>query len=206
MAETQPQPVNQKIRFWIARLAMLACLPLILFAQPAWLGHPVLEPLLRVLGTLLIIFAVLYRFWAILYIGGRKNQRVVQDGPYAMSRHPLYFGTTMGAFGFGLLLGSVILSLVLGALALIILTGTARREERFLRSEFGSDYDNFAQQVRNRILPRIGQFHTDPEVTFKPRILRTNFGDALAFLLCLPLAEALMALKSAGYLGRFVLY
>lgn len=202
----QPKPVNQKIRFWIVRLAMLACLPLIVFAQPAWLGHPIMEPLLRALGTLLIVFAVLYRFWAILYIGGRKNQRVVQDGPYSMSRHPLYFGTTIGALGFGLLLGSFVLAAVLGALALAILTATARREEVFLRAEFGEDYAAFAQTVRNRILPVPSQFRTEAEVTFVPRILKTNFGDALAFLLCIPLAEILQAAKATGAVGRFVLY
>jgi protein-S-isoprenylcysteine O-methyltransferase Ste14 len=206
MAEPQPKPVNQKIRFWIVRLAVLACLPVIVLAQPAWLGHPVIEPLLRVLGTLLIVFAILYRFWAILYIGGRKNRRVVQDGPYSMSRHPLYFGTTIGALGFGLLLGSVVLAVLLAALALVILTGTAQREERFLRAEFGAEYDAFSDRVRNRILPAMEQFQTEPEVAFKPHILRTNFADALAFLLCIPLAEALLAIKSAGYLGRFVLY
>lgn len=210
MAATQPQPkprpVNQKVRFWIVRLALLACVPLILFSGSAWAGHPVVAPGLRVSGTLLVVAAVLYRFWAILYIGGRKNRAVVHDGPYSMSRHPLYFGTTLGAFGFGLLMGSLVLALVLGVLALVILTATAAREERFLRAEFGPAYDEFSIRVPNRILPKLSLFHTEAEVTFKPRILRNNVLDALGFLIVLPLSELLESLKSAGYLARFLIY
>jgi len=206
MSSNQPKPVNQKIRFWVVRLAVLACFPVILFTQSAWSGHPVMHPILKSTGALLIVAAVLYRFWAILYIGGRKNKQVIQDGPYSMSRHPLYFGTTIGAFGFGLLLGSLMMSLLLGVLALVILTATATREERFLRSEFGADYDAFSGRVRNRILPVASGFQTPESVSFVPRILRTNLADALGFLACFPIAEALESLKASGVLGGFVLY
>ncbi len=206
MTDAQPKPVNQKIRFWVVRLAFLASLPLIFLSQSAWAGSAVMHPLLKSLGALLIVAAVLYRGWAILYIGGRKNQSVVQDGPYSMSRHPLYFGTTLGAFGFGLLLGSIVLAVLFGALTLIIFTATSSGEERFLRAEFGDAYDRFAERVPNRILPRASGFQTPQTVTFNARILRTNFSDALGFLACFPIAEALEAMKLAGVLGRFAIY
>jgi len=206
MTETPPKPVNQKIRFWVARLAFLACLPLIVMSQSAWAGHAVMHPVLKSLGALLLVSAVLYRGWAILYIGGRKNQTIIQDGPYSMSRHPLYFGTTLGALGFGLLLGSVLLAVLLGALTLIVLTATSAGEERFLRAEFGDAYDRFSERVRNRILPRPSGFQTPEDVSFNARILRTNFSDALGFLACFPIAEALESLKASGVLGSFTLY
>lgn len=49
-----------------------------------------------------IVACVLIGFWSILYIGGRKNQMIMQDGPYSMCRHPLYLFSTIGVFGFGL--------------------------------------------------------------------------------------------------------
>lgn len=199
------RPVNQKIRFWILRLVALACLPLILLSDPVWLAHPWAMALLRGLGTLLVVAAVLGRFWAILYIGGRKNQQVVRDGPYSLCRHPLYLSTTLGTLGLGLLLGSVVLALVLAGLALGILTLTARREERFLRAEFGADYAAYAARVP-RILPRPAGFHTPLEVSFNTRVLRTNLADALAFLGFLPLVEILNAVKAAGWLVIFPIY
>src|SRR5690606_26856193 len=137
---------------------------------------------------------------------GRKNQRVVHDGPYSMSRHPLYFGTTLGALGFGLMLGSVLLAVLLGALALAILVATAPREERFLRAEFGPDYDAYAARVRHRVLPQPGLFQTPAEVVFVPKILRTNGGDALGFLLVIPLVEVIEWLRSLGFAAAFPIF
>ena len=199
------RPVNQKIRFWILRLVALACLPLILLSDPVCLAQPAAMAVLRGLGTLLVVAAVLGRFWAILYIGGRKNQQVVSDGPYSLCRHPLYLSTTIGTLGLGLVLGSVVLALLLAALALGILTLTAQREERFLRSEFGAAYAEYAARVP-RILPRPSGFRTPREVTFNTAVLRTNLADALAFLVFVPLVEILNALKAAGWLGMFPIY
>jgi protein-S-isoprenylcysteine O-methyltransferase Ste14 len=202
--QQQPRPFNQKIRYWAMRLAVLACLPLILFSHSAWEDYEFVHPILETLGALLIISAVLYRFWAILYIGGRKNQQIIQDGPYSMCRHPLYFGTTLGAIGLGLMLGSFLLAVLLGVLALGILSATAAREERFLRSEFGADYDAYAARVP-RIVPRPSLFHTEPEVTFNTHTLRNNLADAMGFLAVIPLAELMETLHEAGIVGTIVL-
>lgn len=206
MTTAQAKPVNQKIRFWIARLAMLAVLPVLAMARPVWLDNPLVLGQLRAWGTIIVILGVLYRFWAILYIGGRKNQTVVQDGPYSLSRHPLYFGTTVAAVGLGLMLGSFVLAALLGLVSLAILTATAAGEERFLRAEFGADYEAFALRVPNRILPQPRLFTTPPEVTFNTRILRTNFGDALGFLVLIPVLALIEALKHWGVLGSFAVF
>jgi len=204
MTDTSVQPFDQRIRYWAVRIAFLACVPVIVLGVPVWGAG--IGTLLKVLGTLLVIAAVLYRFWAILYIGGRKNMRVVQDGPYSMSRHPLYFGTTLGALGFGLMLGSLLLALLLTGLALTILVATATREERFLRAEFGPDYDAFAARVPNRVLPQPALFQTPDEVTFVPKILRTNGGDALGFLLVIPLVEVIEWLRGMGFAAAFPIF
>lgn len=204
MSETAVQPMNQQIRFWALRVALLACLPLMLLGVPVW--GALIGQTLNVLGTLLLIAGMLYRFWAILYIGGRKNRIVVQDGPYSMSRHPLYFGTTVSAFGFGLMLGSLLLAVLFGVLALTILSATAAREERFLRAEFGADYDAFAARVRHRVLPQPGLFTTPEEVTFTPRILRTNLADALGFLAVIPLVAVLEAIRGLGLGAAFPIF
>lgn len=44
-------------------------------------------------GWLLFLAGAFYRWWATLYIGGRKSKSLVCDGPYSTCRHALYFGT-----------------------------------------------------------------------------------------------------------------
>lgn len=195
--------VNQVIRINVLRVAFLACLPLILFSRSAWPGG-VFE-LLEVLGLGLVIAAVLGRFWAILYIGGRKNEVVMQEGPYSVCRHPLYLFSTLGVLGLGLMLGSLVLTAVIGALTFAILSVTARKEEAFLRGTFGPAYDDYAARVP-MILPRSSLFRTGPEVTVSLSHLRGNLMDALVFLLFIPLAELMEYLKELHALPTVALW
>ena len=180
MSTVAVKPANQNRRILILRLTFLAVFPMILFSRSAWLDPEWVFELLEVSGISLVIFAVLGRFWSILYIGGRKNKQVMQDGPYSICRHPLYLFSTMGVVGLGLMLGSVVLTAVLGLLAFAILTSTAKKEENFLRAEFGDAYGIYEARTP-RILPNLALFHTEDDVTFSVKTLKVNFFDALVF-------------------------
>lgn len=196
MTDVPRRLVSQRARYWSARLAILAVLPVILMTRSVWGDDPWVYVTLESLGVVCVMAAVLGRFWAILYIGGRKNQAVVRDGPYSVCRHPLYACSTLGAVGLGLMFGSVLLAVTLGALALAILSATAAREETALRAAFGTDYDAYVHDVP-RLIPDPRRFTTPPEVTFRAAALRTNLWDALAFLALIPLAQVVKLLREA---------
>lgn len=206
-ATTSPAvaPANQPRRILMLRLTFLMVLPLILFTQSAWMQVHWMFEVLEVLGVFMIIAGVLGRLWSILYIGGRKNAQIMQDGPYSVCRHPLYLFSTIGVLGFGLMLGSLVLTAILGAVFFAILNATASREEAFLRHEFGPAYDAYAARVP-RILPRPSLFRTAPHVTFGVGELRRNLFDALVFLSLVPIAELMEVLKEAGSLPTVALY
>lgn len=204
-AEMRVRPFNQKIRIAMLRACFVAALPLVIFTQSQWQeGHWIFESLEN-LGIFMIIGAVLGRFWAILYIGACKNRTVMDEGPYSMCRHPLYFFSTMGAAGFGLMLGSIVLSVTFGGLAFLILSATAAKEEAFLRHEFGPAYDAYAARVP-RILPKPSLFRAPPTVTSSIKALRVNFADALVFLAFIPLAELMDGIKDAGLVPTFPVF
>src|ERR1041384_3442899 len=71
-------------------------------------------------GIVLIVVCILGRTWCTLYIGGRKIDQFVTEGPYSVSRNPLYFFSILGAAGAGAQLGSVTAGVVFGALAWIV--------------------------------------------------------------------------------------
>jgi protein-S-isoprenylcysteine O-methyltransferase Ste14 len=185
-------PVNQAIRVNILRAAFLIALPLTLFTRSAWPEFAF--ELLEIAGLALIITAVLGRFWAILYIGGHKNNLVMQDGPYSVCRHPLYLFSTVGVVGLGLMLGSLVMTALLGGMTFAILSATARKEEAFLRGQFGPAYDEYAARVP-MILPRLAGFRTEGTIVISLPHLRQNLMDALVFLAFIPLAELLEYLK-----------
>lgn len=205
MPATATKPFNQRIRIAALRLFFVACIPLIVFTRSAWMEPEWVFEIAEVTGILLIIFAVLGRFWAILYIGGHKNRQVMQDGPFSICRHPLYLFSTLGVVGLGLMLGSLVLTALLGIAVFLILTATAAREEAFLRSEFGPTYDIYAARVP-RIWPNLSLFHTEPSVQVKVATLRVNFFDALVFLAFIPLAEFMEWIKETGLISTWPIY
>ncbi|MCX7286121.1 MAG: isoprenylcysteine carboxylmethyltransferase family protein [Rhodobacterales bacterium] len=199
----RPVEVNQVVRINILRVTFLLCLPAILLTESAWPEY-VFE-VLEILGLAAVIAAVLGRFWSILYIGGHKNNTVMQDGPYSVCRHPLYLFSTLGVVGLGLLLGSFVLALGLGGLTLLILSVTARKEEAILRGMFGSAYDDYAARVP-MILPKPSLFQSPPTVTVSVPHLRENLMDALVFLTFIPLAELMQWIKEMNLFPTFPIF
>jgi len=96
-----------------------------------------------------------FTWWARLYLGRlwsssvtrKADHHVVDTGPYALVRHPIYTGVITAAFAVFLLKGTLIAL----AGAAIMTAGfyiKARLEERFLRQELGIDaYDAYARRV-----------------------------------------------------------
>jgi len=76
-----------------------------------------------------------------------KNQRLATSGPYACTRNPLYLGSALMGAGFALAGGSWILALACMLLFAAIYWPVIRREEEYLRREFGEVYDRYAQRV-----------------------------------------------------------
>jgi protein-S-isoprenylcysteine O-methyltransferase Ste14 len=92
-------------------------------------------------------------FWTFMQnrtpvIPHRPARLLVRRGPYRFTRNPMYLGLTFAYVGLALLINwawpLVLLPLVLIALTTFVIA----REERYLRSAFGTDYDAYCQQVR----------------------------------------------------------
>lgn len=97
----------------------------------------------------------LFAWWARLHLGrlwsnsvGRKaDHRVVDTGPYAIVRHPIYTGILTAVYATALVSGAP--TGIVGAL--LMTCGywiKARLEERFLREELGPDaYDSYRRRT-----------------------------------------------------------
>ncbi len=118
---------------------------------------------LQFLGPVLWLLGMGLAGWATRALGRfmtvsiqvTEEQTLIQDGPYAWIRHPIYTGNVAAAFGLGLLyLSPPLLGL---ALVLALLASyRGRIEDAFLRSPqaFGDRYDAYARRT-GRFLPRL---------------------------------------------------
>jgi protein-S-isoprenylcysteine O-methyltransferase Ste14 len=81
----------------------------------------------------------------------QEGQKVIDTGPYAIVRHPMYTSTMILFIGMPLLLGSW-----RGlALSVLFMLGLGRRilhEEQTLRAELAG-YEQYAARVRYRLVP-----------------------------------------------------
>jgi protein-S-isoprenylcysteine O-methyltransferase Ste14 len=83
----------------------------------------------------------------------QSDQQVIDSGPYAVVRHPMYSGALLFFIGVPLLLGSwwgLLLSLVL----IVALAWRAVNEERELREEL-SGYADYMRRVPYRLVPKV---------------------------------------------------
>ncbi len=180
------------------RLAVLVMLLIVAFTRPG-LGDG--APLMRIVmqgGLWLFVAAVLGRFWCLVYISGRSDAVVVNDGPYALCRHPLYFFTILAVIGFGMMVGSILMTAIVTLIVARGYTAKAEREERFLISEFGETYRYYRQNTP-RFLPRLPQLPTPQSpLTVSNLTLRRGLTDVLLLISLIPLAGLLAGVQANG--------
>lgn len=151
------------------------------------------------LGIVAIAICILGRTWCSLYIGGRKIVQLVSDGPYSVSRNPLYFFSMVGAFGVGAQLGSVVSGLVFAALAWMVFYVVVLQEEKLLAERYGAAFARYRAKVP-RFLPNPRLWHDQPTLTIMPPKVMRTFADAMVFLLSVPIAEIFEQMQNMGVL------
>lgn len=134
------------------------------------------------------------RLWATLYVGGRKRNSLVVQGPYSMCRNPLYLGSVLLALSAGLFLESAWFSLGVLVVALGYVVVTVPVEERFLRQRFGAAYDDYLRRVP-RFLPRPWLFNAGSALEVNLASLRAECMGALGYIWIPAIAEIVNSLR-----------
>lgn len=138
------------------------------------------------------------RFWATLFVGGRKNEVVVAEGPYSLCRHPLYLGSLALGLSGALFLKSPLLAVASAVLAAAYCLLTIPAEEEHLSATLGAPYREYCERV-NRLWPSFRRFDTPRRVTIDVHALYLEAARASRWV-WLPLAGAALShARSAGW-------
>ena len=104
-----------------------------------WLAQPTPRTLLW--GAIVAIAGELMRIWAAGHL--EKGREVTMSGPYRITRHPLYLGSTLIGMGLAIAANNLwVAALVLGYLV-VTLTAAIRTEEAHLTEKFGAAYPEY---------------------------------------------------------------
>ena len=107
-------------------------------------------------GWALVVLFVVWNGWSLWLFArhetgllpGQATESMIEEGPYRLSRNPLYVGMLVLYLALALL-GSTFWGLVLfPAAVLLVRWGAIRPEERYLHERFGATYDDYARRVR----------------------------------------------------------
>ena len=131
------------------------------------------------------------RFWATLYVGGKKSVFVVSDGPYSICRHPLYLGSILLVLSGVLFLKSLLCAAALVLVGLAYFQFTAPAEEDDLVARLGAPYKQYRERV-NRLWPSFRNFHTPPRIVVDVQALYNEWARASRWL-WLPMLSLLVA-------------
>ena len=154
---------------------------------------------IEAVGLGMIVICIVGRAWCSLYIGGRKKAEIVDRGPYSISRNPLYLFSFIGAFGVGAQTGSVTLALVFTVLTFAVFHFTIQREETWLSTAFGADYELYRARTP-RYGPDFSKWRDQESIEVRPRFFLTTLRDGLVFLAAIPIFEGIELAQRAGWL------
>ena len=111
---------------------------------------------IRYLG--IIPFAI--GLWLILWVNAifrrvgttikpfEESAVLVEEGPFRISRNPIYLGMLFALFGVGVLLGSLTPLLMVPVFAFLIDARFVRAEEGILTKTFGRQFEDYMSRVR----------------------------------------------------------
>jgi protein-S-isoprenylcysteine O-methyltransferase Ste14 len=101
-----------------------------------WLAEP--TPRSVAIGAAVALAGELLRVWAAGHL--EKGREVTTTGPYRLTRHPLYLGSTVIGVGVALASADAIVAVLVLGYLVVTLTAAIRTEESHLTDKFGAAY------------------------------------------------------------------
>jgi protein-S-isoprenylcysteine O-methyltransferase Ste14 len=107
-------------------------------------------------GWALVLAFGVWNGWSLWLFGrhrtgllpGQPTDAMIEEGPYRLSRNPLYVGLLALYLALALLAPTFWGLVLFPAAVLLVLCGAIRPEERFLHARFGASYDEYSRRVR----------------------------------------------------------
>lgn len=157
-------------RLFFAKLLAVAVFATALVSHHVYREDSVANLALEVGALVLLATAAMGRLWSAAFITGKKSVVLVTDGPYSVTRNPLYFFSFLGFVGAGLAFESVILACALAVVFFLTHWPTILKEEQKLRGLFGEAFDEYTRRVP-RFFPSLHRPALAESMAVSPRIL-----------------------------------
>jgi protein-S-isoprenylcysteine O-methyltransferase Ste14 len=106
------------------------------------------------IGFFLILIGMFFRAWSAGYIN--KDRELAKDGPYSLTRNPLYFGNFVLGAGIAVASNQKWAYAIFAVYFLLFFTFLMRVEHKRMQNKFGREYEEMTKRT-NVFFPRIGR-------------------------------------------------
>lgn len=168
------------------------------FSDPIIAEESILDIAMDTIGWLLFGLYLTFRIWATLYVGGRKDKELQTEGPYSITRNPLYVGSFCFALSAILFFKSLSLLFVFCIAWTAYLRWVIKAEERFIEQKFGEEFKKYYSRTP-RLFPSLAAYRSGDSIEVKLKAIRTE-AKRLWLSALLPMgAELIMHLRMASW-------
>ena len=192
-------------RPWIVRSRAWVTIVLISpFAALAVLSVPMIREdtladfVLGAAGWICFFTGATLRWWATLYIGGRKERELAVDGPYSICRNPLYLGSFLLTLSIAFFIHSLTFAVGLAIATPLYLSVTVPWEEKRLLKTFGREFEAYRQCVP-KFVPSFSRFRSPATLQVNLMPLLAEYRIGLRWMWIPFLAEAVAHLRSEAW-------
>ncbi len=192
-------PKLLKARQHHSRIFAAAAIASLLVVAPEMPAHEFPRECMLWLGYALVIVGAMGRAYCSAYIGGRKNDLVMREGPFSIVRNPLYAFSFLAMVGIGMQSGMWTVVIILAAAFLLYYPQVVSKEEAFLSHKFGDAYAAYRREVP-RWIPNLKLWREPETVEARPKFIRRTLMDAAIFFLPMPCFTVIEALHAKGLL------
>ena len=116
-------------------VGILSLIALLYVAKPS--------PVSVTIGFFFILTGMLFRAWASGYIN--KDQQLATDGPFSLTRNPLYFGNFVLGLGIAIAGNNALSYIIFFAYYLLFFPFLMTLEHKRLKEKFGTAYEEYAK-------------------------------------------------------------
>ena len=153
----RPKPISFPLPPFLYAFAILSAFDLSFlwkFDIPAMPNHAN-----QIVGTILLICALSLEIWALSTLwknraptlSHRFPARLVTDGPFRLTRNPIYLGYTVLMVAIGLMTGNAWFVILVPVAAFVTHAFSIQREELLFLSRFGFEFELYCQKTRRWI-------------------------------------------------------
>ena len=191
-------------RTGLSRLIAVLAFLVVALTESRWELHQ--EPVaifLFSIGLALAAVGAAGRIWCSFFISGRKDGQLVSEGPYSISRNPLYVFSCIGLLWVGFTTETLTYPLLFLAIFGLYYPGIMAREERRLEELFGDAYRQYRQRVP-RFWPRRGLYSEPASWISNPRLFRRHILSDIWFIWIAAIIELIEGFRRAGMLPHLL--